>query len=158
MREANAIVNDAMPAFEDRMREIAEYFPPPLRSKVSRVLGQLGRSRQASERMAVLAGIMNEVDQFNSEFTMDTDEVRSESGDALLVDVLYIGMAIGYYADRDGTIGGVLRPAAGGWERDQQNDLAPAIRRAMDYYSGNIRPANLVNLPFEIRDADIGSN
>ncbi|MCC5833257.1 MAG: DUF3450 family protein [Opitutales bacterium] len=158
LREANAIVNDAMPAFEDRMREIAEYFPPPLRSKVSRVLGQLGRSRQASERMAVLAGIMNEVDQFNSEFTMDTDEVRSESGDALLVDVLYIGMAIGYYADRDGTIGGVLRPAAGGWERDQQNDLAPAIRRAMDYYSGNIRPANLVNLPFEIRDADIGSN
>lgn len=158
LREANAIVNEAMPEFEDRMREIAEFFPPPLRNKVSRIIGQLGRSRQASERMAVLAGIMNEVDQFNSEFTMDTDEVRTERGDALLVDVIYIGMSIAYYADRDGSIGGILRPARGGWERDQQNDLAPAIRRAMDYYSGNIRPANLVNLPVELIEAGIGSN
>lgn len=156
-RSANDIVARALPELEDQLREIAEYFPAPLTEKVGRLVRQLGRSRQATERMAVLLGILNEVDKFNSEFTMVPAEKRLDTGETRLVDVVYVGLTIGYYADRDGTIGGILRPARGGWEWEEDNSRAPAIRRALQFYSGEVKPAELVELPLEIKTISFGN-
>lgn len=150
-RSANDIVAQALPPLEDQLREIAEYFPAPLLDKVGRLVRQLGRSGQATERMAVLLGILSEVDKFNSEFTMVPAERRLDSGETRLVDVVYMGLSLAYYADRDGTIGGIIRPAKGGWEWEEDNGRAPEIRRALQFYSGDVKPADLVELPLEVK-------
>lgn len=157
LRAANDIVLQAMPSLEDQLRELYQYFPSPLKGKVQRLVQQLGKSRQASDRMAIVIGILNEVDKFNAEFTFDTDERVLPNGETKLVDVIYLGLATAYYADKDGQYGGVGNPAEGEWEWSERNDLAPAIRDAVLYYNGDIKPALLVNLPVEIKEFDIGN-
>lgn len=156
-RAANDVVSQALPELEDQLKEISEFFPDPLNDKVGRLVRQLGRSRQATDRMAVLIGIMNEVDKFNSEFTVAQAERRMEAGETRLVDVVYLGLTVGYYADRDGTIGGIIRPARGGWEWVPDNSRAPAIRRALEFYSGEVKPALLVDLPLEVQNFDFAN-
>ncbi|HSH09930.1 MAG TPA: DUF3450 family protein, partial [Oceanipulchritudo sp.] len=144
LRAANEIVSRSMPAYEAQMRELYQYFPRPLKNKVQRLVQQFGKPRQASDRMAILIGILNEVDKFNTEFNFDTDEKKLPNGDTKLVDVIYLGLAVGYYSDKDGKVGGIGVPAAGDWVWTERNDLAPAIRDAVLYYNGDIKPAMLV--------------
>jgi hypothetical protein len=157
LRSANDIVADALPALEDKMRELYQYFPKPLKTKVQRLVQQLGKSRQASDRMAIVIGILNEVDKFNAEFNFDKDEKTLPSGETVLVDKIYIGLSVGYYADSEGTIGGVGVPAEGEWVWEERNDLAPAIRDAVLYYNGEIKPAMLVDLPVDVQNLTIGN-
>lgn len=157
LRSANDIVAQSLPALEDKMRELYQYFPRPLKNKVQRLVQQLGKSRQASDRMAILIGVLNEVDKFNAEFNFDTDEKTLPSGETKLVDVIYLGLAVAYYADKEGLIGGVGVPAEGDWKWTERNDLAPAIHSSMLYYNGDIKPAVLVNLPIEVHNLAIGN-
>jgi TolA-binding protein len=157
LRGANDIIAKALPGMEDTMRELYQYFPRPLKSKTQRLVQQLGKSRQASDRMAVLIGILNEVDKFNAEFNFDTDEKKLPSGETKLVDVIYLGLAIAYYADKDAEVGGIGVPAEGDWQWTERNDLAPAIRDAVLYYNGDIKPAIMVDLPIEMPSISIGN-
>ena len=157
LRQANDIVVDALPAFEDKVRELYQYFPSPLKDKVQSLVQQLGKGGQASNRMAIVIGILNEVDKFNSDYTVDTFEKTLPSGQTKLVDVVYLGLAVAYYADSEGKVGGIGVPAAGEWKWTEQNDLAPAIREAVLYYEGEIKPAMLVDLPVEIQNLSIGN-
>lgn len=157
LRAANGIVEDALPALEDKTRELYQFFPSPLKNKVQRLVQQLGKSRQASDRMAIVIGILNEVDKFNSEFNFDKDEKTLPNGETVLVDKIYAGLTVGYYADSDGRVGGVGIPAEGEWEWTERNELAPAIRDAVLYYNGEIKPAMLVDLPIEIQNLTIGN-
>lgn len=157
LRGANNIVAKALPAIEDKVRELYQYFPSPLKNKVQRLVQQLGKSRQASDRMAIVIGILNEVDKFNAEFNFDTQEKSLPSGETRLVDVIYIGLAVAYYADKEGTVGGIGVPAEGEWAWTERNDIAPAIRDAVLYYNDEIKPAMLVELPVTIQDLTIGN-
>jgi DNA anti-recombination protein RmuC len=157
LRGANDIVAKALPAMEDKVRELYQYFPSPLKTKVQRLVQQLGKSRQASDRMAIVIGILNEVDKFNAEFNFDTQEKSLPSGETRLVDVIYVGLSVAYYADKEGTVGGIGVPAEGEWAWSERNDLAPAIRDAVLYYNDEIKPAMLVELPVTIQDLTIGN-
>ena len=157
LRDANNLVAKALPDMEQTMRELYQYFPKPLKSKVERLVKQLGKGNQASNRMAVLIGILNEVDKFNSEFNFDTDE-RRVGGETKLVDVIYLGLAVAYYADKDATIGGVGVPAEGGWEWTERNDLAQAIHNSVLYYNGDIKPALMVGLPVDLKEITFGTS
>ena len=156
LRQATDIVSRALPGLEDKLRELYQYFPRPLQTKTQRLVQQLGKGRQASDRMAILIGILNEVDKFNAEFTFDTDEKRLPNGETKLVDVIYLGLAVAYYADKDGAVAGIGVPAEGNWNWTERNDLAADIRMAVRYYQGDIKPAMLVELPFEIQNLTIG--
>ncbi len=156
LRDANAIVLQALPALETKLRELYQYFPTPLKNKVQRLVQQLGRGRQASDRMAVLIGILNEVDKFNAEFNFDRVEKTLNTGETRLVDVIYLGLAVAYYADEQGRIGGIGTPAEGNWKWEERNDLAPAIRQAIRFYQGEVKPALMVELPVEIQTVKIG--
>jgi sugar-specific transcriptional regulator TrmB len=157
LRGANDIVAKALPAMEDKVRELYQYFPSPLKTKVQRLVQQLGKSRQASDRLSIVIGILNEVDKFNAEFNFDTQEKSLPSGETRLVDVIYVGLSVAYYADKEGTVGGIGVPAEGEWAWSERNDLAPAIRDAVLYYNDEIKPAMLVELPVTIQDLTIGN-
>lgn len=157
LRGANDIVGKALPSMEDKVRELYQYFPAPLKTKVQRLVQQLGKSRQASDRMAIVIGVLNEVDKFNAEFNFDTQEKTLPSGETRLVDVIYVGLSVAYYADKEGSVGGIGVPAEGGWSWTEDNGLAPAIRDAVLYYNDEIKPAMLVELPVEVQDLTIGN-
>ena len=157
LRKGDAIVSEALPALEDQMRMLIEYFPEPLQDNIKTLKPELGKSKQASTRLAVVIGILSAVDKFNTEFTTAEDSKEMPNGDIKLVDVVYLGLATAYYADPDGTVGGVGKPASGGWQWTERNDIAPAIRDAVRYYKGDIKPAMLVDLPLEIQSISLGN-
>lgn len=157
LRSANDIVAQALPPLEDKLREMYQYFPRPLKNKVQSYVQQMGKGNQASNRLAIVIGILNEVDKFNAEFNFDTKEVTVANGETRLVDVIYIGLGIAYYADKDGTVGGFGVPAEGDWKWTERNDIAPAVRDSVLYYTGEIKPALLVDLPVEIQNLTIGN-
>jgi len=150
LQEANNIVLKAVPAYEAKIATLAQYFPAPLKKKVQPLLDNLGRSKQAAQRMALVLGILNEVDKFNTEWTSDSFEV-----DGTLVDVLYMGLSTAFYANEKGTIGGTLNPAKGEWERVPANELAPEIAKSIIFYRGKVKPAELVPVPLQI--TEVGS-
>lgn len=150
LRDANEIVEDALPEMEEMLRQMNKAFPKPLESKVERLVKSLGKGK-TSDRMAVVIGIMNEVDKFNSNFNFDTDERQSPDGETRLVDVIYLGLGTAYYADKEGVIGGVGTPGDDGWEWEDKNDIAPTVRKAIQYYNGDIKPAMLVDLPVKVQ-------
>jgi len=156
LRDSNNVVLQALPEMENKLRELYQYFPAPLKNKVQRLVQQLGRGRQASDRMAVLIGVLNEVDKFNAEFSFDTIEKVLPGGETRLVDVIYLGLGMAYYADKEGRVGGVGVPAEGEWKWTERNDLAPGIRMAVRYYNSEIKPAMMVELPIEIHNLTVG--
>lgn len=158
LRAANDIVKNALPGIEARLIEIAAYFPPPLRSKTQQFTQRLTKSRSASDGMAVVLAILNEVDKFNAEFTADTMQKQTAGGETKLVDVLYMGLSIAYYADSEGTVGGIGHPAADEWQwTDVDAATAARIHESITYFNNEIKPAMLVDLPVEVRQVTFGN-
>ena len=157
LRSATEIVSSSLPRLEQKVRELYAYFPAPLNEKVTSLVQQLGnKSLQTSDRMALVIGVLNEVDKFNSGFTHVTDEMRMDN-ETKLVDVIYLGLAVAYYADREGKIGGMLVPAEKEWQWVQKDELAPLVHQAILYYTNEIKPAMMVDLPVEIQNLTIGN-
>lgn len=156
VRAANRTIQDALPSLEARIREMSLYFPRPLRTRVERLVGQLGRSQQASDRMAVVVGLLNEADRFNSLFTLDVDERRLDNGEIVSVDVLYIGLAFAYFVDREGNVAGYGVPAENGWAWTEQRELVGPVRRAVEFYAGRVKPAQPVRLPIRVTNVTFG--
>lgn len=145
LEAANRVVLEKVPEYEVKLRELSQYFPDPLKRRVSATVEQLGRPTQAADRMVIVIGILNEIDKFNSEWTIDSSRVGNS-----LVDVLYMGLAGGYYASEDGTIGGILVPAKGGWTMEEDNSVAQGVALAIKYYRNEIKPAALVPVPAKV--------
>lgn len=151
LKAANNVVLDAAPALEARVRAIAEYLPSPLQTKLRTLLSQLGQPRQAAQRMAIVIGALNEIDKFNSEWILDGTQVNNIS-----VDVLYMGLSMAFYADERGTVGGILKPAKGEWQRVEYDNLAPNISTLIKYYQGEIKPTVFSPLPLEVTEVKAG--
>ncbi len=102
LRSATQVVTDSLPALEQKVRELYAYFPSPLKDKVTPLVQKLGTKKMpTSDRMALIIGVLNEVDKFNTDFTHITDEIKI-GNETKLVDVLYLGVAVAYYADKEG--------------------------------------------------------
>lgn len=151
LRAATNVVSQALPDIEDKLRSLYLRFPEPLQERLERLVKELGKSKQPANRMAVVVGILNEVDKWNSDFNLAKDEKTLPNNEIVLVDVVYLGLAIAYYSNENGTVGGIGLPAEEGWEWTDRPDLAPKIHLAVQYYNGDIKPAELVQLPVEIR-------
>ena len=152
LRAANNVVLNAVPELESRVQAIAAYLPTPLKQRVGPLLSQLGSAKQAAPRVAIVIGILNEIDKFNSEWSLGGDVIENRP-----VDVLYMGLAIGFYASGDGEVGGTLTPAKGDWQRQQNNDLGPTVARLLAFYNGEIKPAELSPLPLQVTDISAGN-
>lgn len=147
LRTANKVVLDLAPEYEARVRNLSRSLPAPLTRKLSALLDQLGKPKQAAQRMAIVIGILNEIDKFNSEWTVDGDQIGNTT-----VNILYMGLTMGFYADENGTVGGLVIPTASGWERRENNALASAISTLIKFRLGEVKPATFIPLPVEITE------
>ena len=150
LRAATNIISEALPTLEDRVRNLSTLFPAPLAARTNQFIGRLGTSRRAADRMALVIGILNEVDKFNNEFSVDQQRKTLADGTEIFVDVLYVGLAGAYWASEDGAIGGTLTPASGGWVSTEVPEHAADFRTVIDHFQGNIVPAAFVGLPVNI--------
>lgn len=150
LTSAADVVKNRMPDYEAKLTEIIPLLPKPLRDKIAPLTRNLGRGN-TSARMAVVIGILNEMERFNSQLTFDTETKDLGDGRNTSVDVMYLGLAQAYYVDQAGTIAGVGVPAAGGWQWTENNELAPKLLMAIKYYKGDVTPAEFVELPITVK-------
>lgn len=152
------VVDSVVADYEARLRGISDYFPRPLKDKVTPLLNRIPKpgtrtSLSSGERMAFVMGVLNEVDNFNSNIHMQTEIRDLGNGNQGEVRTIYLGLAAAYYVDRTGTIGAVGRPAVPEWEWTAvSTENAEAIARAIDVYTNVIKPAVFVPLPVEVTD------
>ena len=93
---------------------------------------------------------MNEIEKWDSSITLDSQSYSSKEGSSVLIDVIYIGLGQGYFANNDeaNPVAGVIMPSENGWIFEEQNSLAEKIRKLVGVYKG--QPAEYVNIPLKI--------
>lgn len=159
LRDALTVVRTQLPEYEAQIEEFVDYFPQPLLNQVDSLVQALPRNRgentnaSAGNRMAVIVGILNEVDKFNKTIRLSRD-VREIGEGNRQVRTVYLGLAIAFYADEEGEYAGIGRPADGGWVWTERNDIAPQIAELVGVADGTIKPATFVKVPMEITDIE----
>lgn len=154
LREAAKGVESNIPLYESKIRELSKYFPTPLAEKVSTLMSNMPAEGARTnlgptQRMALIVGILNEVDKFNNTITPQ-NELREIEGRQIQVTTVYAGLAKAYYADESGMYAGVGTPGSDGWVWVERNDIAPAIAQAVGVAAGTTKPAVFVNIPIEV--------
>ena len=88
-------------------------------------------------------------DKFNSGVQREA-EIRDVDGSQAEVETLYFGLAAAYFANAEGTYGGIGFPGPDGWTWELKTAEAPAISRLIGVYTGQ-REAEFVPVPATIR-------
>lgn len=148
--------------YEAELRAIVPYLPAPLTEELDTLISKLPnpdvdkRPPAIGERVVVVVTILNQIDKFNNQVTLKTQTYELDDGKRINVSVLYYGLAQAFFADESGVIGGLMRPAEGGWEWIEQNAIAPAVRSAVAEYKKEepspeyrLFPVDVQNISFE---------
>lgn len=156
LKTANAAVEGKVAKYEKQVQELAEYFPPTLKSKVTTFLGRIPKAGAKTnlttgERMAFVVGVLNEADKFNKTVTHIRDVRAVDGGQRVEMSVLYFGLAGAIYVDDSGTYGGIELPAKGEWERTSRDDLAPQLLLLKQYQQNIKTPAQFVEMPVTLK-------
>ncbi len=146
LRETRANLTAAIREARPRLHALSERFPKPLANDVSEDLARLAAwepGDEAREALQPLLGVLAEAARFNRRFTRSLEVVDDRE-----VDVLYLGLARAFYADRSGNAG-IGLPGAGGWEWKADPALNRRVLRAFDILDQK-RPPARVELPLQI--------
>lgn len=161
LNRAQKVVLGILPKYESQVKELAKYFPSPLENSATKLAQSIPSNPENTRmsvgaRLAVIVGILNEVDRFNRDVTTN-QEVRTIGDKQIQVEVMYLGFAQAFYADSEGTIAGIGTPAKGGWKWEAKDEMAPQILRAIQVAQGKIKPAEFVELPLQMTNIKNGS-
>jgi hypothetical protein len=146
LKVAREMVREAVAGVRPRMLKLAQRFPKPLAEEVEGDRLRLETWRSEEEPRPALQAILAMVgaaEQFNRRITRSI-EVRENRE----VEVLYLGLARGYYADRRGNAG-VGIPSTDGLQWTERAELSTEIVSAFDQLDRK-RPPELVELPIAI--------
>lgn len=155
LQNAQNVVLGVLPRYEADLLELSKFFPTPLANSTETLMAPLRNKGKSNlgvgQRLALIVGVLNEVDKFNKDITT-TKEERSIDGKNREVYVMYLGLGQAFYADEQGTIAGTGTPdpAKGGWKWESHDDQAEQIARAIAVAQGKIKPAEFVNLPMQV--------
>jgi hypothetical protein len=105
---------------------------------------------QATERIQVLVGILNELDKFNNAVTIFNEKRKNEKGDEVAVETVYVGLGAAYFVNDAGDFAGTGSPAPNGWEWSVRPELASSVKEVVRIYR-NEQPARFVSLPVTIK-------
>lgn len=144
---------------EGRTRELLKRLPDRLRERVKPLSQRLpdpeakvgvdAKPRSLSERFQNVVGILNEVNKFNREITVESEVRTLPDGSAVQVTTLYVGIAQAYYAGANGTVAGVGFATRDGWNWQSANASAGEIERAIGMLEKG-QVADYVKLPIRI--------
>lgn len=164
LKEASAVLEDTVTAFEGRTQKLLTRLPDPIRNQVRPLSQRIPEDpddtkMSLGERFQNVIGILNEINKFNGVITV-TSEVRElPDGSSAEVTAVYIGIGQAYYAnalaknDKSGAtqdVAGVGRSTPEGWVWTPAAEAGAEIRRAIAIYK-NEEVADFVRLPLEIQ-------
>lgn len=140
---------------EAGVRRIEPFLPPLLKSTVQPLLNRLPTNPTATNvalvpRVLALITLLNEVDKFQSTFTVTEETRPGPDGRELAVQVLYAGLAQAWFVNKKGDFAGVGVPTSSGWRWTTRPELAPAITRAIQIYRKE-HPPQFVPLPVQLQ-------
>ena len=155
LRTAAKVVGDDVRKYEEWILNLSKFFPDPLSHKVSQFLKQIPKDAKRTkvsdgERMAIIIGVLNEVDKFNSSVTVVSELREIGSGETVEVKTMYLGLAQAYYVDGKEKNAAIGRPSSGGWDWQTANESAHNIHQAIAMYENIVKPATFVELPVTI--------
>lgn len=154
LRSATESLVDTIAGLEERTRALVPRLPAPLRERV-KVLSQRlpdgpGEVKASlSERFQNVVGILNEVDKFNRDVTIELEVRDLEEGGSIEVTTMYLGVAWAFYASATGTAAGYGAATSDGWAWTPANDAWAAIQAAIEVQRSE-RPASFVPLPIRV--------
>jgi hypothetical protein len=155
LRASRSALELEVVALEDATREALKGFPQPLLDKVAGAAERITAAepeRDLQARFRDVLSVLAEAEGFNAAVTLDY-ELRDFGGEAVEVEVLYLGLARGYFTDRTGRRAGTVDPGAGGWVWTERPGLAGAVRRAIEVHQKRAVPS-LVRLPVKLDDPE----
>lgn len=152
--QASSGLVEVVARLEQRSRELLVRVPEPIRERV-KPLSQLLPTDPAEAKVTLdqrfrnVLGILNELDKFAREITLVSEVRALADGTSAEVTTLYLGISHGFYVNGSGTLAGVGRGTANGFEWTPATDAAPAIAAAIAILN-NERVAEFVALPIRI--------
>lgn len=141
-------VDTRVTAMEIRLRPLISGFPPPLRSKVEESVVRIEEAdveAPLQNRVRDVLLVLQAFLDFQSEIHVEGD-LREIEGQQRQVDVIYLGMARGFYVDKTNRFAGVGSPGPDGWTWTENNRLAAEVRSAIAVRMRESAPS-LVELP-----------
>lgn len=155
LKQAVGLVEAELPKLEGDLRRLAKSFPAPLTEQVEPLMTRLPREGATtkagtSERLQTVVGLVSQVDKFNGSFTVAPELHKTPAGTEVQVRTLYLGLAQAWFVSPDGKFAGFGKPGPAGWDWTTDNDLAPAIGKAIAVQE-NTGIAEYVALPVSIK-------
>ncbi len=134
-----------------RAISLAKFFPVPLLKDTETELATLSAWKPSDEPREALQSVISLLDkaqQFNRRFTR-TSEIR----DNREVEVLYLGLARAFYADRNSNAG-IGQPGANGWIWKSRPEIHPALTTAFATLDKKLAPS-MVLLPLQLEESGL---
>ena len=146
LREVRSGMADLIERIRPRMVALSARFPRPLRDEIesdAATLEQWNRGDEPRDAMQAMLAVLSKASQFNRRVSRSHEVVDSRE-----VEVVYLGLARAYYADRSG-VAGIGIPGVSAWEWRPDPALNRRVLRAFDILDQKQPPAR-IDLPLII--------
>ena len=148
LKQARRTAGESVARNRDRALNLVANFPGPLAAEVETervALESWKAGDEPRDGLQALLGLLTKAEQFNHRISRSKEERNGRE-----VEVLYLGLACAYYADRSGNAG-VGHPGDGGWVWESRPELDDEVLKAFDELDKK-RPPELVELPVRLRE------
>ncbi len=154
LKQASSSLGSTILALEKRTKELLPRLPEPVRLRVKPLSQRIPENPQETkqslaERFQNVVGVLNEVNKFNSQITINTEIRELPNGTSSEVTTLYVGLGHAYYANANATLAGIGTATASGWVWTPANEHAEKIAKAIAIWN-NDEIAEYVQLSVEV--------
>lgn len=139
---------------EKAVKGLQLLLPPPLQEELLPLFNTLPENPETSklpigQRIQPVVAILTQVQKFNQVVTVVEGFREFEAGRTVQTEIVYFGLGSAYYVDQanEHAGAGVLGPD--GWEWQDNNELASAVRSFLEIYRGS-RQATYVEVPVSV--------
>ncbi len=143
---------------EAKVKALLAQLPNPIKERIRPLSQRLPEKPEEtktslSERFRNVVGMVNEINKFNREITVESEVRKLADGSSAEVVALYIGLGRAYYYNggktQGFTIGGYGKMTPEGWDWQVANGIAADLARAAGMMK-NESPAAFVRVPVKV--------
>jgi len=109
------------------IKALSPRLPEPLAQHWENIFKHSDKHKSNSEKLARYLSALKAMDEFQQKITRH-QSLMEISGQQVLVDQIYLGLAQGWYLSRDGKLAGIGRPGQDSWRWRPDNSLAPMLK------------------------------
>jgi len=134
-------------------RRIPDFLAPPLRASFARLpaSGQAKAHRHTGKRLQNVLMLVAEIEELGRRIHAGHMVIPDDQGAAREVEVLLLGLAVGYAVSADGSNAAIGLLRTDGWTWEWRRELAPTVLELLACYRKE-QPAKLITLPMNVEE------